>query len=390
MKYLKNKTFLKIVLFLSAFACTLVFAEYSANLFSFKRTHKNLIFTICYRPYLGFINSPKKEGKYTILNQFSDQIIEGYRTTNNWGFREDVDYSYFLKKPEGTKVILILGGSAVGGAGSTSDNLVIDAALERKLNENPKTKFVVYNFGNGGWVSFQEILGVILFGFYLDPDFIILMNGRNDVAVGIDSREGPLAFKHNAVIESYLKGYLEYGMNTSFLRGELENWIIKKSKLYQMLSGKQYIPKIQNTFQKNETRYVGIKTSWSDLDIIINLYTKNIEILEKLFPRTKIIASLQPLCHQKREIFKKVSADEIHEQTQKGSDITYHTAIRYFYTNLIGKQTPSGTKVIYAGEALPAEFDPQKYFLDEAHLTDAGVELVADYYKKIILSYEKK
>jgi len=66
MKYLKNKPFLiflKIVLFLSAFAGTLVFAEFSANLFSFERTHKNLIFTICYRPYLGFINLPKREGK---------------------------------------------------------------------------------------------------------------------------------------------------------------------------------------------------------------------------------------------------------------------------------------------------------------------------------------
>lgn len=390
MKYLKNKTFLKIVLFLSAFACTLVFAEFSANLFSFERTHKNLIFRICYRPYLGFINGPNSKGKYTILNQFSDKLIEGYRTTNNWGFREDVDYSYFSKKPEGTKVILILGGSAVGGAGSTADSTVIDASLEKKLNEKSKTKFVVYNFGNGGWVSFQEILGAILFGFYLEPDFIILMNGRNDVAVGIDSREGPLAFKHNAVIESYLKGYLEYGMNTSFYRGEFENWIIKKSKLYRTLSGRKYIPKIQTTFQKHEVEYVGTRTSWADLDTIIKLYIKNIEVLEKLFPKTKIIASLQPLCHQKHEIFKDVSADEIHEQTLRGSNITYHTAIRYFYISLVGKKTPSGTKIIYAGEALPAEFDPQKYFLDEAHLTDAGVELVADYYKKLILSYENK
>ena len=124
------------------------------------------------------------------------------------------------------------------------------------------------------------------------------MNGRNDVAVGMDSREGPLAFKHNAVIESFIKGYLMYGMNSSFYRGEAENWIIEKSKLYRLLTGKKYIPQIQNLFQKYDKINVGQKTSWQDLDEIIQLYIKNIEILEKLFPRTKLIASLQPLCHK--------------------------------------------------------------------------------------------
>lgn len=390
MKSLKNKKTQLALLSLSTFIIVLISAEFASRLITFEKTNKYFIFLINYKPYLGFINKPNCNVSYNILNQFTKEEVECSRSTNNWGFREDIDYTFFLKKEKDAKAILILGGSAVGGAGSSTNDHVIDAVLQRQLNEKSKTKYVVYNFGNGGWVSFQEILGVLLFGFYLDPEWIIIMNGRNDVAVGMDSREGPLAFKHNAVIESFIKGYLQYGMNSSFYRGEAENWIIEKSKLYRMLTGKKYIPQIQNLFQKNDKIYVGQKTSWQDLDEIIQLYIKNIEILEKLFPRTKIIASLQPLCHKKKDIFKKLSSTEVQQQIDKGSDITYHTAIQYFYTNLLNRKTKAGNKIIYAGDAFPDEFDPQTYFLDEAHLTDLGVEKTAEFYSNIILHGGKK
>lgn len=390
MKYSKNKKARLALLSVSTFVIVLLSAEFASRLVTFERTNKNLIFSISYKPYLGFINEPNFNRSYKMLNRFSGDEVQCRRSTNNWGFREDFDYTFFLKKEENTKTILILGGSAVGGAGSSTNDNVIDAALQRLLNKKSQIKYIVYNFGNGGWVSFQEILGVLLFGFYLEPDWIIVMNGRNDVAVGMDSREGPLAYAHNAVIESFIKGYLMYGMNISFYRGEAENWVLKKSNLYRMLTGKKYIPKIQNTFEKYERIHVGQKTSWQDLDEIIQLYIKNIEILERLFPRSKLIASLQPLCHKKKDIFKKLSSTEVQQQIDKGSDITYHTAIQYFYTNLLDRKTKAGNKIIYAGDAFPDEFDPKTYFLDEAHLTDLGVEKTAEFYSKIILHAEQK
>jgi hypothetical protein len=390
MKFIKNRTVWRLCLSVTAFCFIIVFAEFISKIFPFQRTPKEMIFSIIYRPYVGFINQPYFNNNYKILNQFSKTEEQCQRSTNNWGFREDFDYTYFLTKKANTKCVLILGGSAVGGAGSTSDNKVIDAILQNLLNENSQTTYVVYNFGNGGWISFQEVLGVLLFGFYLKPDWIITMNGRNDVAVGIGSREGPLGFKHNAIIESYIKGYLQYGMNSSFYRGELENWIIQKSNLYKMLTGKHYIPKSQNTFTKYGKIYTGQSTSWQNLDEIILLYLKNIEILERLFPTAKFIFSLQPLCHSKNDIFVKLSSKQIQDQIDKGPDIDYHTAIQYFYTNLINKKTSTGNKIIYAGDAFSEEFDPQKYFLDEAHLTDHGAEKVAELYSRIILNSEQK
>ena len=90
----------------------------------------------------------------------------------------------------------------------------------------------------------------MLFGFDLEPDLVILINGRNDLAVGMDSREGPLAFKHYAVNESFITGYSQYLMSSSFYRRQIENRQIKKLKIILNVNWKKYIPKIQNVSKK--------------------------------------------------------------------------------------------------------------------------------------------
>lgn len=86
----------------------------------------------------------------------------------------------FPDKPPGLVRIILLGGSSAAGATATGNDKTIPARLEALLNEGGGARYQVLNFGMGGNYSYGELTRVITEVAYLDPDFVVFIDGFND------------------------------------------------------------------------------------------------------------------------------------------------------------------------------------------------------------------
>ena len=383
-----------------------------------------MIFSNEYAPYLGFINSSNRNGPYSVPNQLTGKLMEGQRSTNNWGYRADINYDFvkYYEKKNNEKIVLLTGGSAAAGAGASDDTKTIDARMQHYLNTlQNKHSYRVFNFANGGWVAMQELIGVQLFGKQLDPDWIVTMNGRNDIAVCADRHEGLAAPMHHAVIDSYIYGYLEQGGGTSFYRGEFENFIIRHSAAYRGLTGKSYIPMRQYIINQHGLRTVGTKVSWKDVEGQIDFYVRAQESFLGISDKCKYIFSLQPLVFGYTTTFKTMMLDELKRNANGDSENIfaqgrsvkrilkqikkwiqwllndrspdYSFALKYFYREAQRKlkdlvrahEGRVGVEYVYGGIVFEDRFDDGTHFLDEVHMTDAGEDKVAKLYALMIL-----
>ena len=105
---------------------------------------------------------------------------------NNLGFRgPDIDYL----KPTNMKRIFLVGGSTMYGAGATSDETTIPGYLQQILNkELTDYNFEVINAGIQGINSNTEREIVMDDIMQLNPDFVIIFNGWNDLQDNHDSK----------------------------------------------------------------------------------------------------------------------------------------------------------------------------------------------------------
>ena len=356
------------------------------------------IFSNEYAPYLGFINAANARGKYTMQNQLKGKQMEGQRSTNNWGYRADINYDFvkYYEKKDNERIVLLTGGSAAAGAGASDDTKTIDARMQHYLNilQN-KHSYRVFNFANGGWVAMQELIGVQLFGKQLDPDWIVTMNGRNDIAVCTDHNEGLAKFMHYAVIASYVYGYLEQGGGTSFYRGELENFLVKNSAAYRSLTGKVYIPRKQYVIKKYGQNMVGTKVTWKDVEGQIEFYVRVQESFLGISDKAKYILSLQPLVHGYSTIFNKMTDEELKKYAIDNPEKVpaYNFSSLYFYREAqrrLGElakayQGRADVQYVYSGIVFDDRTDDGTNFFDEAHMTDLGEDKVAKLYALMIL-----
>jgi len=385
---------------------------------------RQMIFSNEYVPYLGFINSPNRSGEYSVPNQLTGKLMVGKRSTNNWGYRANINYGFvkYYEKKQNEKIVLLTGGSAAAGAGASEDSQTIDARMQYYLNTyQDRYSYTVFNFANGGWVAMQELIGVQLFGKQLDPDWIVTMNGRNDIAVCIDHNEGVAAHMHNALIDSYIYGYLECGGATTFYRGEFENYLIEHSYAYRGLTGKVYIPRKQYIIKKHGMNMVGTKVTWDDVEKQIEFYVRIQGSFIGINDHCKYILSLQPLVHGYTNAFEKTAPEELKKQALGGSNrvVDAVSLAKYVYRNgkkifgLLGNDTgpaygPSAlyfyraaqvklmelvgsyhdkadVEYVYGGIVFDDRTDTGTYFLDEVHMTDQGEDRVAKLYALMIL-----
>lgn len=356
------------------------------------------IFSNLYAPYVGFINSPNTNGNYGFMNSLKGEMFKGKRSTNNWGYRCDIDYDFvkFYDKKENEKIVLLTGGSAAAGAGASADDTTIDARIQYYLNKfQNKYSYKAFNFGNGGWVAFQEFTGVMLFGKQLDPDWIVTMNGRNDIAVCVDHQEGAAVHMHHHLIKSYINGYLECGRGSTFYRGKLENWLVKHSKAYSGLTGKIYIPKNQCIIEKTSYKLVGKKTTWKDVEDQLEFYVRVQESFLGVSDNCKYILSMQPLVFSYSTLFEDMTLEELKKYAIDTPEKMpkYNFSSLYFYREADKKlkemrdkyEKTKDIQYTYAGIVFENKQDDGTHFLDEAHMTDPGADKVAKLYALMIL-----
>ncbi|MBI4767540.1 MAG: hypothetical protein HY787_23590 [Deltaproteobacteria bacterium] len=385
--------------------------EGTFRIFNIKRAPiSKTIFGSKFAPYTMFINQPNwKDNPYQVFDTYQMKVGQGKKTTNNWGFptKENFDFAGLpIEKKVNEKLVLLTGGSAAAGAGATADDQLITAAMERILNSSQDTyHYKVINFSNGGWIASQEFIGLALWGRSYNPDWVITMDGRNDIAIAYDLYEGPGFPKHYHQMESYVRGYMEEGQGISFYRGWLENLILKYSLAYRTLTRKTYIGKTQQLIKIGDLAVVANPNledlKGKQIDRMVQFYANSLENITGLFQDAKYILSIQPLSSDYANIFQvseKVLDDAaalLHKSDCKDRVFYLHSARMVFYNNSIKAiqtiiEKYKGKRYIdyyNIGEIFPpAGNDRLRFFFDEVHMHDAGQELVGVFYAYKILA----
>jgi lysophospholipase L1-like esterase len=124
-------------------------------------------------PFTGYSWQPGYQGEWL--------------TINSLGFR-GVEVS--LEKPAGTLRLAVVGGSAALGVG-VHDDETIEAYLAAELTERLNRPVEVINGAVTSFNSAQELAQILFRIMPLDPDMIIVYDGRNDIYFGLSPEWEP-------------------------------------------------------------------------------------------------------------------------------------------------------------------------------------------------------
>jgi hypothetical protein len=287
------------------------------------------------------------------------------------------------------------------------------------LNEGQsKYHYTVLNLAMGGWVSVQQFIALSMYGRNLQPDWLVAMDGTNDVAVACAHSQGAGYVMHYALIDAYMKAYVFGQLHPEFYRGWLENELIKYSFAYRKITGKAPIDfdVHLDTRDPDVGRSVIRPTTWLDVERQLELYIQTESEIVDLFPRIKVILSTQPLPFDFENMFGRVyEAQDIAERhnatvdlkarldalrpdsvgKQCGLDL-WDDARSWFMPGsalrleaLANQYRDAGREVQYvnAGALFPnLMVDRNAFFIDPVHLNDVGMDVVARFYAGTILA----
>ncbi len=121
-------------------------------------------------------------GRYHTMRTYGRNVAGQYVTTNDHGLRSRLSLVEMASQAKanarrGRRNVLLLGSSAAFGEGATDDAHTISGCLSEFL---PPERFQVFNLAQGGYVCGTELAMLALVGTYLEPDFVLIMDGFND------------------------------------------------------------------------------------------------------------------------------------------------------------------------------------------------------------------
>jgi lysophospholipase L1-like esterase len=254
-------------------------------------------------PYMMFTDHPGDNPVWH--NPHTNADIPSHMKFNNLGFAVDDDFSLplsdnFVRKYAATpqqRLVLVTGGSAVYGAGATANDKTIAGQLEAVLNaRQSKYKYRAINLGMGGWTSYQQFVGLLLFGPQLKPDWIVVMDGHND---------GLASCAHgNGVGDPYGWATLLHivnGSESTVRRSPLMQWLIQHTAAARIITGAQPTQRkgqpdqVYASEEDGHTRYRIAGTKVGDLDKQLDFYLLAQRNIKDLFASTNVLYSTQPL-----------------------------------------------------------------------------------------------
>jgi len=309
---------------------------------------------------------------------------------------EDLDYGKEYVKSPGERLVLITGGSAVHGVGATKNETNVAARMEQFLNEKQdRWHYKVLNFGMGSAIAYQQFLALTLWGKWMDPDWIVVMDGHNDIAVCSAHSQGagfPMYYHH---MQSYIDGYLQGQVRPAFYRGWLENQIIQYSFAYRAITKKQYVPCNQYVTYAEGWARVGTEVGWEDIERQVVFYLHTEESILGISDRAKYILSLQPLSKSFSDIFGKSDEELAAIAAERkgtpcgGPGPYYQFALSYFMCkaetglkSLVERYSDKlDVQYLNMNTFLPKDYeDRQGFLIDNMHLNDAGHQLMGQVY----------
>ncbi len=327
---------------------------------------------------------------------------------NNLGFRmeRDLNTTTVYNKAKNERVVLLFGGSAAFGIGSTSNATTIDSWLQRKLNEKQKgIHYTVFNLSVNGWIAYQQLILLELYGLNFKPDWIIFMDGNNDIINLVANnflKNGNLIEADvtddvglpivTPIIRNIVDGYYYHRLRPAFYRSAFENELIRMSASYRYFTGKEYVPRTQ------QTSFPRLR-DWSRIDQTIDFYLRAQRLVLLQCPTCQFLLSTQPYY---RRGYSALSVSAQKELKEKMKNLKFTSAlyndprwedINMYALGRITTEMPSicrayGPRCHYKAidEVFPSDDDEKEsFFIDQVHLLDRGNELIANYYAKVIL-----
>jgi lysophospholipase L1-like esterase len=376
-----------------------------------------------FHSYVMFLAAPGEYKSWT--NRNTGQQYPARIRTNALGFNDahEFDYAVPYAKAPNEKTVLFTGGSAAWGIGATSTQATVAGRMEHHLNSmQGRTKYTVVNLAMGGWIAYQQFLGLQLWGESFRPDWVVVMDGFNDAQVGCAFSQGVGNPFYFASIKSYVDGYLFSTARPVFFRGWLENQLIRFSAAYRALSGKQYV-RDTSIFDPGSTeiaiRRQIVPTKAADTRDMLAFYLKAQGAIIGLYPEASYILSTQPVLYPFADFFgdtyrhpsgseaRRAAAAQVSRKLEDGlkqyendwcsQKLMQPTFFYLFINAAFGQERvaeaarAAGRRVEYhnAGELLPDTPNERvRYFIDGVHLTDEGADRIGKFYAERILAQE--
>jgi hypothetical protein len=351
-----------------------------------------------YHPYLAVTNESSLDRDGLWWDPNHSRSIPYHIKTNRLGFRMDreIDTTTKYQKMPNEKVVLIFGSSTVYGFGSTSNETTLAGWLQQLLNaQQSRTHYTVFNMGNGWWIAYQELAALQLYGLMLDPDWLIFMDGRNDIFnIGYTFGEELGIHGSATATRDLVDGYLYQKLRPEFYRGSIENELIRHSAAYRYITGKQYIPRNQPLVQKER--------GWKDVDENIDPYLRFQRLTLLQCPTCQYILSTQPINRSTLTMTPEERKQFVanNKELRIGGDVintpNWENIIHYSFGRLRDEMpeicAAAGPRCRYKfmDEIFPAKYsEKSNYFVDDVHLTVDGNKFIADYYASLILKVEE-
>lgn len=382
------------------------------------------------RPYMMFVGPTMRDPVWRNADTGSD--IASRMTFNNLGFTNESDFSFppdpafvarFRRKPN-ERLVLITGGSAIHGVGATANERTIAAELEAVLNERQSIhRYRVLNLGMGGWIAYQQLVGLTIFGTPLDPDWIVAMDGHNDATVTCAHGSGagnPLDWPKLL--------YLVGGGRGLAGGGPVRQWLLRNTATMRLLTGRQaekhgsesdrlsFDP--QDADRRFDIKLRGV--TFADLDRQLTFYLQTEGNVKELFSRANILFSTQPLLYRNpvspwyRRAYRLDGAapDIADDKRRLAADLDVYMAraaakpcgsledvhpLGYFMPRSAlalerrvaeWSTASAGRRVLYTNVEMlfPDRYDNRlPFFIDNVHMSDLGQRRIAEYFAGYIL-----
>jgi hypothetical protein len=368
------------------------------------------------QPYIMF-STPASENNLRIWNdQYKKTNIKSLIIQNEQGFpsKERINYAKKYDNNNREDLVILTGGSAAWGVGATDNESTLDGVLEKRLNEKKKN-FKVLNMAMGGWKSEQEFIALGMYGKNFAPEYIICMDGVNDVAVAVAHSQGAGYPMYYASMEAFFKAYCFSQLKPVFFRGKIENEILKYSYFARWITGNTPISfSVTRDFSDPQIeRSIIREANAGDAELQLQIYEQMLENISLLFPDSKIIFALQPVPFDFKETFHRLPNEPLtpkvifakqsrlnetlkNLKNQKAGLSAWPEARQWFLesaeiriSNLCEKinkkRKIKQTYFINLNKTFPQKFEERKqYFIDPVHCNNDGYQIIGQALFEII------
>jgi lysophospholipase L1-like esterase len=264
-----------------------------------------------------------------------------------------------MEKPDGRFRIVVLGGSAAWGLGSTADERSLPGRLEAHLRErNPSRELEVINAGQPGYTSGQELIYFHRLISRMNPDLVLLFDGYNDIDADLHNSQPGWPENANILRARYDASFSKTRLSQEFLD------LLRSSRFLHLAS------------QKLGASSPAGEASGETLaapEVTAMNYVHNVKALARLASPAPVWVALQPVVATVR---KPLAPEEREILAAKEKIIPGYTErVRRTYRRIEEQLRAAAIPFLDLNAALGEQ--PRLLFADECHFGDEAADDLA-------------